>query len=34
MYVLIVWEAFAARQRLKDAIDRLIDEIRKTRTHR
>lgn len=34
LYALIVWEALAARQELKDAIDMLIDEIRKSKTHR
>lgn len=33
LYALISWEAFAARQELKDAKDRLIEEIRKSKTH-
>lgn len=31
LYALISWEAFAARQELNDAIDRLIKEIRKSK---
>lgn len=31
LYALISWEAFAVRQELNDAIDRLIKEIRKSK---
>lgn len=31
LFALISWEAFATRQELNDAIDRLIKEIRKSK---